>query len=436
MIRKIRSITLTAAALAAVSQPGSAEREVHWPGLLGPKRNGFVDHFTPPAEWPERLERVWQVDIGEGYGSPIVAGNRVYQHARQGDDEVVWCLDLETGEEKWRESYEVFFTIGQGGQGHGKGPKSSPVIADGRLFTLSITGTLSAWNAESGQPLWRKDFKDRYKKNQPYWGVATSPIVDGGRVVLHIGDDETGELVALDSKTGSQVWSHGKDGTSYSSPLAAEIGGVRQIVEWNHRAIVGVESKTGKFLWEFPFPHVGNNQNMPTPSIHNGCILVGGENRGIRSIEPRFENGAWTVKERWHQEEVALDMSSAVVNDDWLFGFSHYRGGQFFCIEAKTGKVLWKGSGRAGQNRGVSLDPGACGGTHEQRGATDHQSHQRWVSKSPILPRCRGEQVRDMGASRPPAERRAGERQTYAYPLVFLTDRGCSEARHSHASCL
>ena len=129
-----------------------------------------------------------------------------------------------------------------------------------------------------------------------------------------------------------------------------EIHGVRQIVEWNHRALVGVESKSGRFLWEYPFPHFDTDQNMPTPAFHNGRVLLGGENRGIHCLEPQLIDGVWTVKELWHQDRVALDMSTAVINDDLLYGFSQYGKGRFFCLQPDTGEVLWQGEGRTGNN--------------------------------------------------------------------------------------
>jgi len=328
----------------------AADAVVHWPGWLGPKRDGWVSGFRPPARWPQKLKRGWQVEVGTGYGSPLVAGGRVYQHARQGGDEVVWCIDLETGDVEWRKSYPAPFKIGGGGERHGKGPKSCPVLADGRLFTLSIAGVLTAWDAASGKLLWRRDHGSRFEKGHPYWGASTSPLVDGERVVVHFGTDDEGVLVALDVESGKEVWSQGKDGPSYSSPLLVEIHGVRQIVEWNHRALVGVESESGRPLWEFPFPHVGHNQNMPTPTFHKGRVLLGGENRGIHGLEPQLDDGVWTVKERWHQKKVALDMSSAVINGDLLYGFSHYDRGRLFCLDPGTGKVLWEGPARTGEN--------------------------------------------------------------------------------------
>lgn len=345
-------VTVTAFLLLPVAsawQPSSGA-DVYWPGWRGPGRDGWVSGFRPPTRWPERLERIWQVEVGTGYASPVVSGDRVYQHARQGDDEVVWCLDLDSGAVNWRQGYVTPFTMGRGAERHGKGPKSSPALADGRLFTMSITGLLSAWDADSGDLLWRRDYSSRFEKGHPYWGASTSPLVDGSRVVVHFGTDDQGALIALDVESGEEVWSHGNGGPSYASPILVEIQGRHQIVELTMRGLVSVDSESGRLLWEYAFPQVGTNQNMVTPVYHRGVVLLGGENRGIRGLEPRLEDGIWRVKERWHQEKVALDMSSAVVNDDLLYGFSHYGRGRLFCLDTKTGEVLWQGPGRTGEN--------------------------------------------------------------------------------------
>jgi outer membrane protein assembly factor BamB len=293
---------------------------------------------------------VWSVEVGTGYGSPLVVADRIYQHARQGEDEVLMCLDRSNGTVLWRTGFAVPFKTAGGGEYHGNGPKSCPVYADGRLFTMSINGTLSAFDAQSGEKLWQRSYDGEFGVNHPNWGASTSPIVDGEKVIVHFGTDEVGALVALDVVTGEEVWSLGDDGPSYSSPLLADIDGVRQVVEWNHRALVGVDSQTGSLLWEFPFPHVGSDQNMPTPTIHNGRVLLGGENRGIHSIRPELQDGQWTVTDEWHQKKIALDMSSAVINGEYLYGFSHYDSGRLFCLDPKTGEVLWTGPPRTGQN--------------------------------------------------------------------------------------
>ncbi|MBM82969.1 MAG: serine/threonine protein kinase [Planctomycetaceae bacterium] len=324
--------------------------DANWTGWLGPKRDGWVGHFKAPTTWPSKLKKQWQTEVGAGYGSPIVVGNRVFQHSRQGGEEVVRCVDLTTGDVAWKKSYPAPFKVGGGGEYHGKGPKSCPIYADGRVFTLSISGVLTAWKADTGKKLWSRDFENLFKSGHPNWGATTSPIVDGDRVVVHFGTDDEGTLMALNVRTGNEEWQQGHVGASYSSPLLVETNGVKQIVEWNHLFLSGIESETGKLLWKYSAPHVGTDQNMPTPTFHKGRILLGGENRGIQSIEPRRFGKSWGVKQLWHQRKVALDMSTAVMNGKYLYGMSHYGKGRLFCLDPNSGDIKWQGPGRLGSN--------------------------------------------------------------------------------------
>ena len=341
-----------------LGESNADSNEMHWPGWLGPGRDGKVLGVIPPDPWPKKLERGWDAVVGDGYATPLVQGNHIFVHARQGEQEVVLCLERASGKEVWRKSFAVPFKMGGGGEAHGKGPKSNPMLDDGRLFTLSIDGTLTAWNATTGDQLWVRDSTE-FGTKTPYWGASTSPIAANGKVFVHLGNDESGRLIAFDAATGEEVWTHGNDGAAYASPLIATLAGEPQIVEWNHRAVVGVGIDSGTSLWEFPLPHVGTNQNMPTPCVHRGQILVGGENRGVFGLSPRKGPEGWDVTVDWHQREVALDMSSAVVTDDNLmFGFSHYDTGRLFCLDIQSGEVKWTGPPRTGQNVTFLTVPG------------------------------------------------------------------------------
>lgn len=342
------SLVRSAAALLVLVAAAHAADTV-WPGWLGPERSGWVAGF-PSMDWPDDLHRVWTVETGTGYGSPLVADGRVFQHARQNDSEVVWCLDLQTGDVIWRTADPMPFTVGGGAEFHGKGPKSSPALADGRIFTLSISGVLTARRTDTGDVLWRRDDRDRYQPNHPYWGAATSVLVDDDRVFVHLGNDDRGALLALDAATGEEIWNLDGSGPSYASPVLADIEGVTHLVEWNHEAVIGVDPESGRALWQFPFPHEGSNQNMPSPVVHHGRVFVGGENRGVLCIEPQRRNDGWTATLRWRQDAVALDMSTAIVNDGMLFGLSHYGSGRLFCLHCEQGELLWQSPGRTGDH--------------------------------------------------------------------------------------
>ncbi len=344
-------------ALALISLPVHAQNS--WTGWLGPNRDGWVGDFKAPETWPKTLKKVWQVKVGIGYSSPLVSNGRIYTHTRQEDNEIVQCLDLKTHQVKWRKTKATPFKVGGGGEYHGKGPKSCPVLSEGRLFTMSITGILTAWDAKTGKQLWECDYGSRYKSRHKRWGASTSPIVAGRLVIAHFGTDFQGALVALHVETGKVAWEQGKDGPSYSSPLVVEINDVKQVVDWNERAIAGVDLKSGKKLWEYLAKGDFRDQNMPTPVFHKGLILLGAENRGIKGLAPHLEKGKWVVHRWWHQKKVALNMSTAVINDGLLYGFSHYDRGRFFCLEPRRGKVLWTGPPRTGQNVTFLSIPGA-----------------------------------------------------------------------------
>lgn len=319
-----------------------------WPGWLGPERNGRVKGFDPPAQWPAELKPKWSVQVGSGYGTAVVSDGKVMVHSRQGEKEMVRAIDLVSGKVLWTKGYPAPFKMGGGGERHGKSPKANPAYSDGRLFTTSITGILSAWDADSGKLLWRKIPGKRFGQPYAHWGATNSPLILGDRIINLFGNDEEGSLMALEVATGETIWSMGNDGTCYSSPFLAEIEGVRQVVAWNHRALVSVDPGDGHLLWEYPFPHKTHNQNMPTPAFHDGKILLGAENRGIHAIEPVLTKGKWSVSKSWTQKELALDMASAIVADGFLYGLSHYGQGRLFCLDPGNGKVLWQGPPRTG----------------------------------------------------------------------------------------
>ncbi|MEN8694588.1 MAG: PQQ-binding-like beta-propeller repeat protein [Akkermansiaceae bacterium] len=327
-----------------------SEETPSWSGWRGANRDAKVPDFVPPKTWPEKLTKVWTSEVGDGYATPLVLGDRVYQHARQDGKEVLWCLNLKDGKALWKKTVPVKFEAGRGGERHGLGPKSTPTITDGRIFTLSITGVLTAWASQDGELLWTRDFKERFEESHPYWGTATSPIVDDGRLFVHTGNCEEGALFCIDPKSGKDLWVNDEYANCYSSPLVETIGGVRQLVELNHGGLCGVDVTDGKLLWRHPFTHHGNNQNTPTPVRHGDLLIVGGENRGMFAVKPQKGDKGWTVERLWKHRDVSFDMSSPVMNDGLVYGFSEFKMGRLACLDPTSGEVLWEGEPRAGKN--------------------------------------------------------------------------------------
>src|SRR5918993_973895 len=180
-------------------------------------------------EWPKALVQKWKVAAGGGYSSPVVAGGRVFLHTRQGEQEVVSAFELATGKAVWTKSYDAAFDKNQYAVKMGKGPNSTPLVHEGRLYTLGVNAVLSAFDAKTGALLWRKDF-GRPDTSKLFCGTAMSPVIEKGLLIVHVGDDRGGKVVAFDAASGAERWSWAGDGPGYASPVVAELAGARQVV--------------------------------------------------------------------------------------------------------------------------------------------------------------------------------------------------------------
>jgi outer membrane protein assembly factor BamB len=328
-----------------------------WPQWRGPHRDGQVERFTPPDPWPEKPRLVWQVDVGEGHSNPVVAGGAIFLHAREGDEEVVRRMDPATGKTLWRTTHKLSYTMHPAATGHGKGPKSTPVHHEGRLYTLSITGVLSCLEAESGKLIWRKDSSQRFKGKTPLYGTATSPMVDGDRLIAFLGGNDSGALVAMDGQTGDEIWSWTGDGPGYASPILVELKGVRQVVTQSQERLVAVDAGTGALLWSMKFetPYV---QNIVTPLVVDDLIVFSGLERGVLALRPVLKGGKWEPETVWHNLGLSMYMNSPVLAGDRICGLSPDSKGQFFCMAVDDGRLLWASEGRVGQQAATVVSGG------------------------------------------------------------------------------
>src|SRR5688572_4938706 len=234
----IGSIVLSASTAVAVAQNAGPD----WPQWRGPRRDGTLTSFTEPKVWPDTLTQRWKIAVGEGYATPIVVGNRVYQFSRHNENEIMRALEAETGKVTWEKSYAAPFEMNSGARRHGPGPKSTPTYADGRLFTLGMSSIVTAWDAATGKELWRKPGGPL----QPMFHTAMSPLVDRGVMILHVGGHNDGALTAFDPATGAVKWTWTGDGPAYGSPIIADIGGARHLMLFSQRNFVGVNPANGQ----------------------------------------------------------------------------------------------------------------------------------------------------------------------------------------------
>lgn len=320
-----------------------------WNQWRGANRDAVVASFTPPNAWPDKLKPIWKVQVGIGHSSPVVAGKHVFVHSRKEDNEVVSCFDLDTGKQIWTDSYPTPYTMNPAAVTHGKGPKSTPVVHNDKLFTLGISGIFSCYDISTGKLRWRKEFSKTNKSTSPHFGTAMSPIVDRGLVIVHVGGHDSGTMAAFDENTGDMRWSWSGDGPGYASPIVVEIDGTRQVVTQTQQRIVGVSVSSGKLLWEIPF-ETEYVQNIVTPVAYKQTLILSGLDKGIFAIKPVLRGQTWVTEQVWRNPEISMYMSSPVVSGDSIYGLSHKRKGQFFCIDARTGKTQWLSNGREGDN--------------------------------------------------------------------------------------
>jgi outer membrane protein assembly factor BamB len=323
-----------------------------WPQWRGPMRDGSLPSFHEPKVWPDKLTKKWTIAIGQGHSSPILAAGRIYILSRKQDNEVISAINPEDGKVLWSQSYAAPYKVNEAAVQHGEGPKSTPVVADGRVYTLGISGILSCFDAVTGAIRWRKDFSKQFRQTSPLFGTAMSPAVDNGMLIAHIGGNDDGALTAFDAESGDVKWAWKGDGPGYASPVVVALSGVRQVVTQTQQNIAGVDAASGELLWQISFstPYV---QNIVTPVFFRSTLIYSGLSKGIMGASITKARGQWSVTELWNNQEVSMYMSSPVLAGNLLFGFSHKNKGQFFCLDANTGKTQWVSDPRQGDNAAI-----------------------------------------------------------------------------------
>ena len=326
--------TLTGGAVMLDAQRVSLD----YPQWRGADRDGSASGFVEPKSWPTELTRRWKVDVGEGYATPIVIGDTVYVFTRRGDREGIAALEAATGRERWRSDYPAPYSVSKPAEAHGAGPKATPLFHEGKIFTLGISGIVTAFDAKSGKLLWQT----APPKEAPFYGAAVSPLAYQDLVIAHPGD--YGPLTAFDARTGTLAWSVGSGGF-FASPILVTLERMQQVVSATQDFVIGV-SRDGRILWRFPFD--GRNGTM-TPVLSNDVIIASSPER-VTAFRPRLRDGVWGVETMWETKDVTTYLSTPVVVDGVLYGLSTKQRGQFYAIDAKTGQVLWLGEPREADN--------------------------------------------------------------------------------------
>ena len=328
-----------------------------WAQWRGPNRDGKVVAESLPASWPTSVKRVWRVEVGEGYSSPVISGNRVYVHSRRDPDEIITAVDVQSGKVMWQQKYPAAFTKNQYAVRMAKGPNSTPLVLGDKVYTLGATGVLSAWNTTDGSLAWRKDYSASVDTSKLFCGTAMSPMLEGGSLIVQVGSDvHGGRVMAVDPADGNERWTWKGLGPGYASPIAFTASGTRQIVALTNGSIVGIDAKAGSTLWTVAFPDEWH-ENIVTPVWTGTHLVVSGVRQGTQAFTLTNTGGKWQATQAWKNAEVTMYMSAPVVADGTLYGMSNKRKGQFVALDMATGAVRWATEGREGDHASILLSP-------------------------------------------------------------------------------
>jgi outer membrane protein assembly factor BamB len=337
-----------------------------WSQWRGPSRDGSVPAAVIPKQWPSSTKRAWGVEIGEGYSSPVVANGRVFLHSRLDPEEIVTAIDLATGRTVWQQKYSAAFSKNQYATAMAKGPNSTPVVDGNRLFTLGVTGILTAWNVADGSTVWRQDYSASIDTSKLFCGTAMSPMIEGGSLIVQVGSDiHGGRVLALDPATGKERWVWKGPGPGYASPVAVTIDAVRQIITLTNGSIVGIDAATGASLWSIPFQDEWH-ENIVSPLWTGAALVVSGPRQGThayaiartggppsRPAPEQAEADKWQTRQVWRNAEVTMYTAAPVFADGVIYGMSNKRRGQFVALGEKDGRLQWSTTGRDGNHASI-----------------------------------------------------------------------------------
>lgn len=319
-----------------------------WPGFRGSERDGVVRGVRVETDWSASPPvELWRRPIGPGWSSFAVQGSLFYTQEQRGGEEIVAAYDVATGEPVWAHRDTARFWESNAGAG----PRATPTLSDGRVYTLGATGILNVLDAEDGGVLWSVNAVSDTGVEIPHWGIASSPLVVGDLVVVAT----AGRLAAYETTSGTLRWLGPEGGWGYSSPHLATFGGIEQILLLNGTGAIGVAPSDGTVLWEYPWPGDGIVQPAFTADgdllIGTGSGMGSGAGMGVRRAVIQHGTEGWSVEERWTSRGLKPYFNDFVVHEGHAYGFD---GGILSSIRLTDGKRQWKG-GRYGHGQLVLL---------------------------------------------------------------------------------
>ena len=324
-----------------------------WPGWRGPQRDGHVPAgVTVPETLPREPRFVWRIKIGDGLASPVVAGGKVFYLDNQESKEVLHAVDRGTGRELWHATIDDVFKDQQ----YAPGPRCTPLVNGNRVYAQSSKGQLRCLNTSDGKINWSLNYTQDFNavfigerglaQGGHRHGYTGSPWVDGQRLLLTVGDTNGAGVVCLDKETGKLLWKSQNDRAGNAAPITALIGAAepKQVVAFTVEGLIGLNLQNGDLLWRVPlFSTYG--RHVTTPVVLGNIVIVASHQRGMigAEISPEPAAAKWNASIKWDSKEATMNFSSPVTVGGHLYGLGPTK--NIFCLEAKTGKVLWSKEG-------------------------------------------------------------------------------------------
>ena len=319
------------------SVPVVLETEAAWPGFRGPNRDGIIHGLRIETDWSASPPvELWRQPVGPGCSSFAVHSDLFYTQEQRGDDEVVTCYNITTGKLAWRHNDTARFWDSHAGAG----PRSTPTLAGGCVYTLGATGILNVLNARDGTVLWSRNAGSDTDVEIPGWGFTSSPLIVDSIVIVAT----AGTLVAYDIATGYLLWVGPNGGAGYSSPHLLTIDGVEQILLLSEIGVTSVAPVDGMVLWKHEWTEERIVQPALTPD--GDLLLSAGGVKGIRRLKITYEPDKWEIQEQWTSTDLKPSFNDFLIHNGHAFGFI---GPMLACIDIENGKRKWRGGRYGGQ---------------------------------------------------------------------------------------
>ncbi len=319
-----------------------------YPQFYGPRRDATLTGPRLARDWQAQPPKeLWRRPVGEAWSAFAVVGDAAVTQEQRGDEETVVRYDLRTGEQIWVHADPTRFdtTIG------GVGPRATPTIVGGRVYTMGGTGILNALELADGRRVWSRQVLEDNNAQPSDWGMTSSPLVVGELVIVQLGLGGT-SLVAYDRATGEPAWRAGNDAGSYSMPTFATVAGREQVLIINGRSVAGHDPVSGELLWREPWDLPGERISMPLPIGGDRLLVSAAYGIGSRMLRLTPTDRGFEVEELWESRRLKSKFAPLVQRDGVVYGLDD---GVGVAIDPETGERLWK-RGRYGHGQLILVD--------------------------------------------------------------------------------